>query len=673
MIIHVAISVHARSASNGVDVLRVTSMAKKCSKEKRRRRVLKLAGAMDISDSALAYVLGSESDDPLTRRQIERQLDSEWKQIGTDTKLELKCGGEHTWSHCRLDWLLAYFCNNCPRFQSVLAIAIATFGVALSLVFYSDEVTAGNPLRPDNGRKYHAFYISFLEFGPAALSDDSLWLPVATLRSKVCSNVIGGLASVMRIMMSSWFVDPLQAHCGIMLCLPVPVLCMIRMGRVAADADALRGLLSLKGTSGIRPCPCCRNVLKKGNRAARAAASYFVDITSTAFDKFDLCEDGDFYVGQHLLSHFNMVGTRKAFKQAEKALGQVHNALSVFSDAVGGGIVRELMLTLDWMHIFFVGGLYNLLGGTLLKACKKCLKIDFSHILTFMSVWEMPRSTGGVSKAAGMFTQGRKRAMDRATGLKGSATELITTMPLLRRFLELFVVNKGTPRLNSIVAVFLCLCTLIDTIMDCKRQRYPTKQDGADAMRAATETFMTMYVLILGTSGITPKWHLLWHLWVQFLRDGFVLDCFATERKHKSTKGFANTIKKLHQFDKGVTLRAVLDQRRHLQEFRPEPYLVKRKLHACNITIAIRDLVIIPFRGVYLVQDVVEADGDLGLVCIGLAIVRKESVTCTKFRKCGESNVRVTDDTVIISPHAWSFDGDSVFVLHSDFVGKQLR
>ena len=150
------------------------SKAKKGSKEKRRNRVLRLAGAMDISDSALAYVLASESDDPLTRRQIERQLDSEWKQVGTDTKLELIDGGEHTWSHCRLDWLLAYFCNNCPRFQSVLGMAIATFGLALSLVFYSDEVTAGNPLRPDNGRKYHAFYISFLVFGPAAFTDDFL-------------------------------------------------------------------------------------------------------------------------------------------------------------------------------------------------------------------------------------------------------------------------------------------------------------------------------------------------------------------------------------------------------------------------------------------------------------------------------------------------------------------
>ena len=184
---------------------------------------------------------------------------------------------------------------------------------------------------------------------------------------------------------------------------------------------------------------------------------------------------------------------------------------------------------------------------------------------------------------------------------------------------------------------------------------------------------MTMYVLILGTSGVTPKFHLLWHLWLQLLSDVFIIDCFAIERKHKSTKRYANTILSFKQFDKGVTLRALLDQRRHLQEFRPEPYLDKTKLHACNLTIRIRDLVIIPFRGVYLVQDVVETDGDLGLVCIGLAIVCKESVTCTKFRKCGESNVRVTGKTAIVFPHACFFDGDSVVVLHSHFVAQQLR
>ena len=60
--------------------------------------------------------------------------------------------------------------------------------------------------------------------------------------------------------------------------------------------------------------PVLSECFEKRNRAARAAAVYFVDIASTEFHKFDLCEDGDFYVGQNLLSHLNMIGTRKAFK-----------------------------------------------------------------------------------------------------------------------------------------------------------------------------------------------------------------------------------------------------------------------------------------------------------------------------------------------------------------------
>ena len=37
------------------------------------------------------------------------------------------------------------------------------------LVFYCDEVTPGNVLRPETNRKFAAFYMSFAELGPGFL------------------------------------------------------------------------------------------------------------------------------------------------------------------------------------------------------------------------------------------------------------------------------------------------------------------------------------------------------------------------------------------------------------------------------------------------------------------------------------------------------------------------
>ena len=60
-------------------------------------------------------------------------------------------------------------------------------------------------------------------------------------------------------------------------------------------------------------------------------ASYLVDITCTEFDRFDLCEDADYAIGQALLTASKDTVTVKKFKAMEKSLGQVHNDKSVFA------------------------------------------------------------------------------------------------------------------------------------------------------------------------------------------------------------------------------------------------------------------------------------------------------------------------------------------------------
>ena len=57
---------------------------------------------------------------------------------------------------------------------------------------YADEVTPGNQLNPDNNRKCWAFYISFLEFGAAVLSQEDAWICIAAIRSERVRACLGG-------------------------------------------------------------------------------------------------------------------------------------------------------------------------------------------------------------------------------------------------------------------------------------------------------------------------------------------------------------------------------------------------------------------------------------------------------------------------------------------------
>ncbi len=51
------------------------------------------------------------------------------------------------------------------------------------LIFYVDEVTPGNVMSPDKGRKCYAFYFSFREFGSRLLAHETSWMVGGVIRS----------------------------------------------------------------------------------------------------------------------------------------------------------------------------------------------------------------------------------------------------------------------------------------------------------------------------------------------------------------------------------------------------------------------------------------------------------------------------------------------------------
>ena len=536
----------------------------------KRQRVLKLAGVMETTDSALAHIVSTlavEIDPPasFTRQDIGTAVAKEWAAISTTIDIPLENGGTHVWEHCRFDKLVNYFCRECPSWKALMARTLLTFGTMLTLLVYFDEVTPGNPLRPDNHRKYHAIYVSIKEFGSVMLSNSAVWLPVAVLRSAFVKKAIGGFSHCMRLLATSWYLGPLQLDTlGFVVELDRPRIMLSKWCRTIADGDAHRAFFNIKGASAIRPCPICRNVLKKNHKAARRSR-YAVDISCTNYKTFDYCTDADSFANYDRLAAAHGVLGAGKFKALEQAMGLSYNPLSI----IGLVALRHMMLpvsqiVLDWMHCFFVGGIFNHTVQKLMRVGKKVC--NFELLRTYIgSDWILPGYIRGLANLNGVFTDGREKAMFKSKGgMKGSASEMLTVYPMMRRFVESFVVGSAGGSLDSGCAVFIAICDLIDTIMAAKKGFYINVEEGGKAIRDATILYMDITVKTWGRAGTWPKFHWVWHIWQQFLRDGAIYDTFALERKHQLTKHFASKVRNSLRFDKSVTMRSILEQRRQL-------------------------------------------------------------------------------------------------------------
>jgi hypothetical protein len=202
-----------------------------------------------------------------------------------------------------------------------------------NLVLYHDEIACGNVLKKDNQRKATAFYLSFLEF-KSFLRDEDAWLCFAVVPKPLLLQIDGGLSVVVKELIRFLF----QREAGLSrsgaLIAPKNEEAMIlvaRMSHLIADESALKATLCAKGSSGIKPCLQCKNIVCKGSLASHDRTGYLKNISCHDPADFDLASDADMWELADALGRF--VGSKAELDKLEKASGL--NAVEV-------GILREL-------------------------------------------------------------------------------------------------------------------------------------------------------------------------------------------------------------------------------------------------------------------------------------------------------------------------------------------
>ena len=137
--------------------------------------------------------------------------------------------------------------------------------------------------------------------------------------------------------------------------------CLIRcrFAGFLGDEKALKETIGCKGSSGTKPCYCCKNVLgtQRGDIAGRDPGGHLVSIAELDQNKFDEFNDQELYDMVDDLAEKSQVLNQTDFARLEQIYGVNH---------IEGGLLTDRSLRChfkpvthglwDWTHILFVHG-----------------------------------------------------------------------------------------------------------------------------------------------------------------------------------------------------------------------------------------------------------------------------------------------------------------------------
>ena len=182
--------------------------------------------------------------------------------------LKLKKGGSIKLPFLHPAAILWVCCQERPHFKDLFSSVLK--GQQLKLAIYSDEVTPGRELLKYNDKKFWTLYWSFLDFGPAALSNEDAWFTGLTVRSTTVKKLEGGLSQLIKTYLNMFFniaggcdfrkgvmlnVQPAESARATAASAQDTTLVLADLAMVLQNAEAHALAFGWKGTSSIKCCP----------------------------------------------------------------------------------------------------------------------------------------------------------------------------------------------------------------------------------------------------------------------------------------------------------------------------------------------------------------------------------------------------------------------------------
>ena len=449
--------------------------------------------------------------------------------------------------------LLQHFCTESCSFRSVLRQLYeqspSTAASPFHLVMYMDEAVPGNVLRLDNRRKTWCVYVSVRELGQSYLKRESMWLPIALIRSTIAKSCSGGFSACIKAILRRWFLTDRIHERGILLGAEAPgaryVVFHFVLGNITAGGDALRAVFLAKGASGKLPCMACKNVVSD-----RIRSDYFVHIDCPSISALDRASDDDIWCKVDRLAEARDTLTRASFNDLQMVHGFNDHPAGLLQDRELRQFLRPAAcLTYDAMHVFVANGIAQNQVGSLL-ASLHTVGVTWGALRDFAEAgWEFCRAHAhGKHMLKACFAKARENAHRFENVFKASASEMLLVAPVLAHFLYRVVAPTGA--IADEVRAFAALCDVLAQVRRSKEGK-ATAVELREAVERHARAFNASY------ADAKPKNHYALHVPLQYQRDGVVLDCFVGERKNGTIKRAAASVKLNEGFERAVLARVV--------------------------------------------------------------------------------------------------------------------
>ena len=323
--------------------------------------------------------------------------------------------------------LVQHIVASCANYAALLeAASRAEPGVCFDLVVYNDEATGGNLLQPLSSKEVSLWYFCFKQLG--WLWTDVAWHPLCLIQHNEFDKIEGGFsACVKRILFE---LQNQNLTVGFPCAFPSGqsiLRCNVKW--IVSDLDSIRAALSVKGSSAMRCCLFCRNIVKK-HAGLEAYSDFFQDIASCNIHAFQEQTDQYFFdVWDNLLAEKARC-TKAVFNRKEIAAGFNVCPHALLSDRVLREIIPPSAFLLDCMQLFWANGVVS---WEVNSAYQQWATTNIGDLEAFLALpWCF--ATAGNTRSW-RVSMGHEYNFQ-GVAYKGSASNLMIFFPLFHYFLE---------------------------------------------------------------------------------------------------------------------------------------------------------------------------------------------------------------------------------------------
>ena len=428
-------------------------------------------------------------------------------------------------------------CDASGFFRDMMAHVLKTHGPQFDLVLAWDEATPGHVLQPDLQRKAALTYGTIAQM-PALWADDA-WVTLALVRTQHLQKLDNGyprsLSDYLR-----WLRQETE-HGFTLVINDDPILCNIGKVSLVADADGLRLLTGCKGSSALKPCFLCQNVL-----TGHHDVEDHVHISCSDMNACKLQTEENL---ANIKIHLESLLRRKDKEEGEKLLGWHLHALnaSVLMQADLKTWIGLQSLRYDAMHCFLTNGTVPQELGLWYNALLSNTSCDIDAIRRYvLQCWTKSKDSSLDIKK--IFSQKR---WQKDKDFRGDASEALSVLPLMVAFSWEIIVPEFPvvrPQCECLTALHAVICCWTAA------KRGENLQRKSIEMQQLQQVHLSRFGTTYSTDLCRPKHHYSLHLPLQWEAHDLCVDCFPCERKHRIFKQVAENLRKLDGFSVSALL-----------------------------------------------------------------------------------------------------------------------